>query len=336
MSIAVVQEPPTRRFAWSSVAMGVPLNIVLYAETGLQAEAAILAAAAEIERCNVVFSDYREDSEVAALARKPAGQWITVSPDMMAVLNRAVEVHQSTEGAFDVTLGGLTRLWRTARRDGRLPSQQELAKQKESSGLGRLEWDWEQRRVRSPFPLSLDFGGIAKGWAADRALEILAQRGMASAFVDLGGDLALGDPPPGRAGWRVAIAPLEKTLLDPQTPVPRYIEVANCGIATSGDTEQYVEIDGVRYSHILDPRTGLGVQRHASVTVIAEDAATADALASAYSVMDSELVKRHAESAEFVRILVQEHIGSGLTEWKQPEFPRLHQTHVEKTPAQKE
>jgi thiamine biosynthesis lipoprotein len=128
--------------------------------------------------------------------------------------------------------------------------------------------------------MRLDLGGIAKGYAVDKALAVLRRRGITRALVDAGGDIGLGDPPPGKPGWGIGVAPLE-----PGGPPGGFLWLSRRAIATSGDTQQYVVIDGVRYSHLVDPRTGLGLTDHSSVTVIAPDGITADGLASAVSVL---------------------------------------------------
>jgi thiamine biosynthesis lipoprotein len=203
---------------------------------------------------------------------------------MLRVLSAAQDISRRSGGAFDVTVGPLTRLWRRARRQQRLPAASLLAEARQSVGYQLLEVDPQQGAVSLHRPhMQLDLGAIGKGYAVDEALRVLREGGLPRSLVNGGGNLALGDPPPQRTGWSVGIAPLDqanKQLLE--------IEVANCGVATSGDTWQFVEIDGVRYSHILDPRTGLGLTRRGSVTVLATDGMTADGYSTALSVLDVE------------------------------------------------
>jgi thiamine biosynthesis lipoprotein len=128
--------------------------------------------------------------------------------------------------------------------------------------------------------MRLDLGAIAKGYATDEALAVLRRLGLPRALVNASGGISAGAPPPGRDGWRVAVAPLE-----PDAPPSQFLRVVNGAVATSGDTWQFVEIDGKRYSHIIDPRTGWGLTTHSSVTVLAPDGMTADGLATAVSVL---------------------------------------------------
>jgi thiamine biosynthesis lipoprotein len=144
-----------------------------------------------------------------------------------------------------------------------------------------MRLDRDQRTLRlERSGVRLDVGGIAKGFAADRALEVLGDRGITVAMVVAGGEMALGDPPPGRCGWRVGIAPLAD-----ETPRTIPLELARAGVSTSGDAEQWMEVDGVRYSHILDPRIGEPLTERVSVTVVAPDAMTSDMLATAVAVL---------------------------------------------------
>jgi len=129
--------------------------------------------------------------------------------------------------------------------------------------------------------MRLDLGGIAKGYAADQALAILKGRGFARALVAASGDIAAGDPPPGQRGWRVSIASMDTRTNE----TVRSVVLHNAGISTSGDTEQFTEIDGVRYSHIVDPRIGVGLTNRIQVTIIARNATTTDALATGVSVL---------------------------------------------------
>jgi len=147
--------------------------------------------------------------------------------------------------------------------------------------------------------MRLDLGGIAKGYAADEALRVLRKSGINRALVDAGGDIALGNPPPEKPGWRIGIAPLEA-----DGPPSQVLLLSRVAVATSGDTWQYVQIGSRRYSHLVDPRTGLGLTDHSSVTVIAPEGITADGLASAVSVLGPEkglkLVEATPGTAAFI------------------------------------
>lgn len=299
--------------------MGVRLQITVYSESAETAGQAIDKAVGQVQKCNRIFSDYSADSEVAQLARQSQSQPVEVSPELFFLLTRAREINGTTQGAFDITLGGVTKLWRDARRNRKLPEPSVLATALDQIGMQNLILNAKDCTVQVNTELEFDFGGIAKGYAADLALASLRRDGLAIALVDLGGDLAVGDSPPGAAGWNVAIAPLQK-----DDPISRFISVSNCGLATSGDTEQFVDIDGVRYSHILDPKTGVGLQRRSSVTVIAKDATQADALASAYSVMTLQESRGHLAGLSFeAGLLIQENKDDQVMESIVHPFPKI-------------
>ena len=225
------------------------------------------------------MSDYRPHSEVRMLSQRP-GDWQPVSRDLLVVLARAQEVSRQSSGAFDVTVGPLVQLWRASRKTGRLPDATELSRAKSRSGAPLLEVDTARRMVRLWVrDMQLDLGGIAKGYILQEGLKVLRARGVASAMIEAGGDVVVGEAPPGQPGWSMYIAGADTAMLR------RAKALTNSAVSTSGGTEQFVEVNGVRYSHVIDPRTGLGVTGLHLVTVIADDAALADASATALSVL---------------------------------------------------
>ncbi len=186
-----------------------------------------------------------------------------------------------SEGAFDVTVGPVTKLWRCARRQHEMPAPDRLQPARDSVGYQNLCLLSSPPSVQMMRPgMLLDLGGIAKGYALDVALAVLRENDVTCALLDGGGDLLAGEPPAGQVGWKVGVAGVEGKPDEMQS-----IALARRAVATSGDLYQFVEIDGVRYSHLVDPRTGLGLTHRSSVSVIAPDATAADALASAVSVL---------------------------------------------------
>lgn len=294
------------RFEYARVVMGSRARVVLYAPSEAVAAEAARAAFDEMDRINRVLSDYTDKSEAMRLCAAPSGVAHPISPDLLDVMIKSAAVHQASGGAFDPALGALTKLWRSSFRSGRLPDQGDLRLARAASGLDLIHIDQTSSTTTIGSPgLILDFGGIGKGYAAGRALRVLEAHGLAHAMVDLGGDLALGAPPPGAEGWKVEIT-------DDRSGQARVLRLSNRSVATSGDAYRSVTIDGVRYSHILDPATGLGLTSSHGVTVIADEAWLADALASAASVLGPDgsavLTKRwagveliwHAPSSERV------------------------------------
>ncbi|QDU97482.1 FAD:protein FMN transferase [Lignipirellula cremea] len=272
---------PLQRFEQSQPHMGVMFHIVLFAPDERAALPAFGAAFERIRELNKRLSDYDPESELNRLCQlAPTTKPQPASEDLYEVLRRSEAWSRQTEGRFDATIGPLSKLWRQIRKTKTLPDPQVLTAARQAVGYRHVRLHAEPRSIELlQADMQLDLGGIAKGYAADAALAVLRERGLTHALVDGSGDLAVGDPPPGKEGWRIGVAPLQ-----PNDPPSRYLSVKNCGVATSGDAWQYVEIDGVRYSHILDPQTGKGLTTHSSVTVVAPNGADADALASIVSV----------------------------------------------------
>ena len=265
--------------------MGVPWTITLYAPSEAVGRAALTAAFAEVARLEAILSDYDPHSEVSRLsAATPLTEPVPVGEDLWRVLERSVAFRDASDGAFDPTVGPLTALWRQARRSGRLPRPEKLAAARAAVGPAALRLDDDRRAVSLPQAgTRLDLGGIGMGYAADRVLALLRGRGIAAAMVDASGDVVVSGPPPGSDGWRISVRGLAE-----ETAAPPTLLLVNAAVTTSGDAFQAVEIDGVRYSHIVDPRTGLGVTGPTAVTVIAPDGTTADALATAASVLGAQ------------------------------------------------
>ena len=288
------------RFEGTKKCMGVEFKIVVYADTAENASKAIEAAYERIEQIESRLSDYRASSEVNQLsASSPHEEFQDVSVDLWNVACRAYQISRKTDGAFDVTVGPLTKMWRYARTRKKLPDQRMLDEAKRAVGYEYIEFDHTKKRLRLTHrDMRLDFGGIGKGYAADQAIKVLKDNGIASALVDASGDIVASDPPPGKPAWVVAIKNLRDR--DSQTSVKLF----NQAIATSGDAFQYLEIDGVQYSHILNPKTGIGVTTQSQVTVIANSATLADALASAVSVLGPEKGINLIESIENVEAQV--------------------------------
>jgi thiamine biosynthesis lipoprotein len=274
--------PALVRFEFSESHMGTRFRIVVYSNTARAATLASSAAFERISRLDAIMSDYRETSELMLLCKQPSGTKVTVSQDLFRVLRAAQRLAARSKGAFDVTVGPVVRLWRRARRTGQLPDNRQIARALDSTGYTMLHLNRTNRSViMDRSGMLLDLGGIAKGFAADEAMKVLKRHGIRRALIAAGGDIVVSAPPPGSNGWLIGIAPLESTDEQPS----RYLSLRDMAISTSGDAHQYVEISGVRYSHIVDPRTGLALTGHSSVTVIARSCTASDGLATAASVL---------------------------------------------------
>lgn len=270
------------RFEFSRLLMGTEFRVILYAPDATTAAQAANAALDRIARLDDIMSDYRPSSELMRLCREAGGPPVRVSQDLFRVLANSQEVSKQSNGAFDITVGPVVRLWRRARRQHELPDRESLAQAVRLVGFENLRLDSNGGTAELLKPgMLLDLGGIAKGDAADQALLVLKHYGIESALVAAAGDIAVSNSPPGKQGWRIGIAPLES----PAQPPTRYILLHDSAVSTSGDAEQHVEIGGIRYSHIVNPKTGQALTGRGSVTVIAPNGITADSLATAASVL---------------------------------------------------
>jgi thiamine biosynthesis lipoprotein len=295
-------EAALRRFEFSQIEMAVTVRVILYSADEASATAAAKAAFDRVHELNGILSDYDPGSELRRLC-DTAGQHkaVPVSPDLWKVLEHAQQVAELSGGAFDETVGPVVRLWRRARRQKELPSPDAFKKAEELVGYRYVQLDPKRKTVELLKPgMQIDLGGIAKGYAMDVALSVMQRKGFNRAMVEAGGDMRLGDPPPGRAGWRVGIPPLD----DPRGKPLTYLEVSRVAVSTSGDMIQFVEIGGKRYSHVVDPRTGMALTDHCRVMVVGPCGMAADAITKAVAVLGPEqglkLIDRSPEMAAMV------------------------------------
>jgi FAD:protein FMN transferase len=278
-------ETPLERFEFTQTEMAVPIKIVLYAADKTTAGEAAQAAFARFHQLNAILSDYDPESELRRLCdTSSVGNPLRVGDDLWRVLERAQSLSDRSEGAFDVTIGPVVRLWRNARRTKELPSTESV-----QAALGRVGYRWlrldpGQHTVELLRPkMQLDLGGIAKGYAVDEAMAAIRHRGIDRMMVEAGGNIGLGDPPPEKSGWRIGIAPAE-----PNGPPRQYLSLARVAISTSGDMWQYAIIQGTRYSHLVDPKTGMPLVDHCQVTLVGPDGLSTDGLSTAIAILGPE------------------------------------------------
>ena len=298
---AVAAKVELTRYTFQRQLMGTACAITVYADNADEARASSSAAFAEMDRLVGIMSDYIQyhpDSELLQLAKHASedpSQARAVSDDLWPVLVRSVKVHQATGGAFDITAKPFTNMWRTSRQRKELPPKEAIDRMRPFVGMHYLVLDEDKQTARLAKPGAwLDLGGIAKGYIADRALEVLAKRGLTIARVQAGGDMALGDAPPGLKGWPINVADFPPRKLDngEQTSEGLAFWHANGGASVSGDAFRFVEIEGVRYSHVIDPRTGLGVTGSRYCCVKGPSAFATDAAATAGCILDQEAFEK--------------------------------------------
>ena len=288
------------RFEYKEYHMGVDVRIVVYAPNQPAAERACAAAFERFAELDTIMSDYRADSELMRLCARAGGLPVPVSRDLFLVLQRSQEVAQRSGGAFDITCGPVVALWRRARKTHLLPAPAEIERASALVGWERLRLDPRRRTAQLLTPgMKLDLGGIGKGYADDCAQRTLKQYGITSALVEAGGDIVVSGPPPGQDGWKIEV----DNAGDAQSNA--VLHFANVAVSTSGDTEQFVDIGGCRYSHIVDPHTGQALTDRIAVTIVAPDGLTSDGLSTAVSVLGKEkgqaLAKTYRNTTAYIR-----------------------------------
>jgi thiamine biosynthesis lipoprotein len=275
-----------QRFGYSAPLMATTFRISLHAEDRKKADSAADAAFKRIAALNASFSDYEPNSELMKLVNSGPSKPFQASSELFHLISRSLEFSSLTQGSFDITCGNLTQLWRRAKRVKKLPPADRLQKALAATDWQAVRLDPKSQTITLTKPgMLLDLGGIAKGHAADEGLRILRELHITRALVIAGGDIAIGDPPPGANAWDIQLRQFTKPAAEKDLTTVR---LKNCGVSTSGDLYQFTEIDGVRYSHIVSPKTGLGLTERVACSVIAPDATTSDALATALCVLGKE------------------------------------------------
>lgn len=280
---AAAQHDAINRHTYRQIHMGMEVRLVLYAADDATARRAATAAFRRIAVLDSTLSSYRRSSALNRLNARAGGPPVPVSDPLFTVLQRAQRLARQSDGAFDVTVGPYVALWRRARATGRLPTDAALRQADARTGWQKLQLDASARTVRlRAGRMRLTLGGLAKGYILDAALATLAGEGIPRALVEAGGDVVVSGPPPGTDGWRVQLPG------DAPDGTARTVSLTHAAISTSGATEQFVEIGGTRYSHVIDPRTGLGLTHRLLVTIVADDGLTADGLATTVGILGAE------------------------------------------------
>ena len=272
--------------------MGSPFMIVLYGNDSLQAVDLAKQSFKLVDSFNNIFSDYLNSSELMQLnASAGTHSVVKVSLALLDILLLSKIAFEKSDGAFDITVGPLVKLWRSARKTNQFPSAKKIDAAKNLTGFNKLIIDTVNKKVTlTETGMSLDLGGIAKGWIAQKVIDFLGSKNITIALADAGGDIAMSAALPNSKGWSIGVnVPESKEEL-----LEKSLLIQNKSVATSGDAYQFIEHEGKRYSHITDPQTGYGVTFQRNVTVIANDGATADWLATACSILPIKKAKKLA------------------------------------------
>lgn len=289
-----------KRFQFSENKMGSPFTIILYHTDSLQASNAAYECFVLVDSLNTIFSDYSPASEINKLTAHGSSSYQPVSDELLYIIVQSKKAWKKSSKTFDITIGPLTQLWRKAGREKRFPDAEEIKKAKRVTGFEKININTSSKAVSfDTNGMRLDFGGIVKGYAAQKVIDYLKTKNITSSLADAGGDIVMSDAPPGNDGWKVGInLPEEENEL-----WDKKLELKNCSVATSGDVYRYTIHNGKKYSHIIDPRTGYGVTSQRNVTVIAKDGTTADWLATACSILPIKKALKLAKK-ESVALLI--------------------------------
>ena len=298
-SKSLAQAVPLQRFHFQEVHMGAVTQITLYTDSQAQGARAARAAFDEIAAWDRALSDYLNDSEISTLARV-AGPSTAVQARLAKAIKLSLEFMHVSDGAFDPALGRLTKLWRVAFAKSTMPDAAQLCDALKHSGGVHVLWNQESQSVAFNMDgIQLDFGAIGQGLAADAAMNVLRSHHIASALIDVSGDVLASDPPPQTNGWVIQVEP---EFIGEQSHT---VTLSNQALCVSGDRGQPGNIDGKTFSHILNPKNGRPMDSPRQSMVIANDATTADVIATIACVMDVEQLKLFATKFPLVKIAIE-------------------------------
>ncbi len=312
---ASAQAQDLQRFEFIETKMGAPFGLIFYAKDSTIAKQLAKQAYIIVDSLNLAFSDYLPHSEVSLLKQKNG--WQPLSMHLFAILLESQNAWQKSDGAFDVTLGRLTKLWRKTKKDGRLPTKKVLKTARAGSGMQYLKLDVNTQSIyfENKANLDLDLGGIGKGYAAQQVFDYFKREGIKSVLVNAAGNMAIGDPPPNKTNWSIGLEAPEGQTQD-------LLKLSNAAVSTSGDAYQFIQIKNKKYAHILNPKTGLGLKNSRQVSIICTNATQADWLSTACTILPLKkalaLAKR--ESAEIIifehrKNKIHKYSSSGILEF---------------------
>jgi thiamine biosynthesis lipoprotein len=285
-----------KRFTYQQPKMGAPFTIILYADDSVKASIIAKQCFELVDNFVTVYSDYIDSSDLNKLcATAGTNRAVSVSPALFTILMLSKKAYELSDATFDITLGPLTRLWRKARKEKMFPDAATVSEKLKLTGFKNIKIDTIFNKVTLlQAGMQLDLGGIAQGYIAQQVINFLLRKNIYNALIDVSGDIVTTGAPPGTVGWSVGINVPGKTNELQQ----QHLLISNKAVTTSGDVYQYMEHNGKRYSHIIDPRTGYGITSQKNVTVIANDGTTADWLTKACSVLPVKKAKQLANSLQ--------------------------------------
>lgn len=278
--------------------MGTKINVRCYSEDSARVRITVTRAFALIDSLNAIFSDYLPESEINQWCMyTPAGSTHACSPHLAALLRTSIVAAHVTRGYFDITAGALTKRWRSAIHTGTFPGSSAIQEDLLTVGIKHLQLHETGAAVLQKPGTRLDFGGIAQGYAAQQMMLLFTQAALDTVLIDIGGDVFVGAAPPGKQGWRIGVSA-------PGVPI-RYFEIHHMAITTSATSGKSMLWNGKHYSHIVHPKTGLGVNHGTAITVIGDDPVAVDYWATALCIRPNQRLLRKARKAG-MQVLVQQ------------------------------
>lgn len=310
-----------KRFEFSENKMGSSFNIIFYHTDS--AEAVILAKECFliVDSLNNIFSDYSSESEAGKLALQKNLTDIKVSGELFVMIIRSRKAWKRSCKTFDITVGALTQLWRKAKKENRFPSEAEIKAAKDLTGFKNLIINERSKTISfKKTGIRFDFGGIVPGYTAQRVIDFLKSKNINIALVDASGDIVISDAPPGKDGWTIGV-----NLPENENEIwDKKLELKNFAVSTSGDVYRYTIHNGIKYSHIIDPKTGYGLTSQRNVTVITKYGADADWLATACSILPLKKALKLAKK-ESASILIATMNGEKIVTYKSKSFDKYFQ-----------
>jgi thiamine biosynthesis lipoprotein len=306
-SFISILHPPSSQssnlFKYHQIAMGTVIEITLIADDEEAANKASLQAFQEIKRIETLMSPWLDSSDVARINRSAGKERVKVSPDTMEVIKKAQEISELSEGGFDITVGPLSELWRKAREKKIPPPVEDVKEKLGLVNFKNIEMDQEGKVFLKKKGMAIDLGGIAKGYAVDRAFELLKSLGYRNLIINAGGDLRVGGLKNNQP-WSIGIQnPRESKKILAR------ISVSDMAVATSGDYERFFNYEGKRYHHIFNPKDGFPTDDCQSVTVLCKEGMIADALATAVFVLGREKGYSLCQKLDGIKCLIVDKEG---------------------------
>lgn len=312
----------TRKFSYSEMKMGSAFNLIIVSADSNKANHLARKSYELVDSLNHIFSNYDSSSELSKINASAGLLPYKMSRAMLDLVQKSQYAYIQSKGAYDISIGPLSSLWRNARKAKLFPEASTVLATKKLVGLNQVKINKRLGTIFLPNAnMQLDFGGIAKGYIAQWVINFLKANGIQQALVDAGGDIVMSGPPLNQKGWLIGVNLPETTdqLLN------KKLQLSNCSVATSGDVYQFIEYKGVKYSHIINPLTGYGVTNLRNVTIVAKTGATADWLATACSILPIKEAKQLAISHQAALLITTLKNGKLVFE-ATPNFKNYWQT----------